>query len=123
MNKFSIKIKHPDWLQASDPGKTVMLFQQGKLPDSIAGWMLVVSLRHPLRAIYGGDVRAALALLGMALYSKWDNATGLRIFPWRATRLFQRSERDYWLAQGLDEETLDDDERFDRMLPDERGQP
>lgn len=33
------------------------------MPQSIAGWMLVTSLKHPLRAVYGSDLKAAWALL------------------------------------------------------------
>ena len=68
----NIKIKHPEWLIYSDR-RTLGLYLEGRIPESIAGWMLVVSLRHPLRAIYGSDLRAAWALLIMALKNKLDS--------------------------------------------------
>jgi hypothetical protein len=62
------KIQHPDWLRFSGPEKALELYLTGKLPKSIAGWMIVVGLKHHLRAVYGSDLRAALALLWDALY-------------------------------------------------------
>jgi hypothetical protein len=111
-DKYQISIKYPEWLKHSDPGTTISLFNAGRLPSSIAGWMLVVSLKHPLRAIYGSDVKAAWHLLLLALWNKWDNNTGLHIWLWRAMRLFRKSERDYWLAQGMTAEDLDRDVDF-----------
>ena len=61
-----ITIKRPKWLHRSSPGKTLDLYRQGKLPECIAGWMILVSLKQPLRAVYGSDLRAALALLWQA---------------------------------------------------------
>ena len=75
MSEFKIQIQHPDWLSRSNPGRVLRLYREGKLPSEIAGWMLVVSLKHPLRAIYGSDLRAALALLWQAIrepiLTKW----------------------------------------------------
>ena len=64
---WKITIRHPEWLECSKPGESIRLYREGKIPKAIDGWMLVVSLKHPLRAIYGSDLRAALALLGQAL--------------------------------------------------------
>lgn len=58
-----IKIAYPEHLRYSTPGKTIRLYCENRLPGTIAGWMLVTSLKHPLRAIYGSDVRAAWNLL------------------------------------------------------------
>jgi len=117
-DKYRIPIQHPEWLTQSTPGKTIDLFNQGRLPKSIDGWMLVVSLRHPLRAIYGSNLKAAWHLFLLALWDKWDNP-GVQIWMWRAARLFRKTERDYWLAHGLDEEDLDrDDEEFEDTMRD-----
>lgn len=67
--KMNIKIKHPEWLKVSTPGKTIALFNSGTLPKNIAGWMIVTSLKHPLRAVYGSDLRAAWALLWAAIFA------------------------------------------------------
>lgn len=63
-------IKHPEWLKVSKPQDSIDLFNRGLLPESIARWMLVTGLRHPLRAIYGSNFRAAMALLWLALTDK-----------------------------------------------------
>jgi hypothetical protein len=65
--RTGVKIKHPDWLAYSTPQKSIDLFNRGVLPPSIAGWMIVTGCKHPLRAVYGSDLRAALALLWQAL--------------------------------------------------------
>lgn len=65
-----VQIKHPEWLKYSSPGKTLQMFHEGKLPKSIAGWMIVVSLKQPLRAVYGSDLRAASCLFLDALREK-----------------------------------------------------
>lgn len=82
-----IKIEHPEWLAHSKSGESIAAFNKGLYPDVIAGWMLVVSLKHPLRAIYGTDLRAALALLWMALWNpvqEWLLSIKYRkeIFEW-----------------------------------------
>ena len=66
---IKLKIKHPEWLKHSTCDRTLNLVRNGKCPESIAGWMLVVSLKHPLRAVYGSDLKAAWALLKTAI---WD---------------------------------------------------
>ena len=108
MSKYNIPIEHPEWLEHSSPEKTIALIRKGMVPNSIGGWMLVVSLKHPLRAVYGSDMKAAFALLWLAIRGKWDNAIGLHIWLWRASRLFLKKERDYWLAQGLTDEDMAD---------------
>ena len=72
MSGFRIPIRHPEWLEYSKPGKTLELYRAGKLPKSIDGWMLVVSLKHPLRAIYGSDLAAAWALMRQAVRNIFD---------------------------------------------------
>lgn len=66
MKRWRIKIRHPEWLEYSSAQKTIDLYRSGKIPESIAGWMIVVGLKHPLRAVYGSELRAALALLWWA---------------------------------------------------------
>ena len=66
-----ITIKHPNDLSFSSPQKSIDLYLEKRLPNCIAGWMIVVGLKHPLRCVYGSDLRAALALL-------WQ-ATGVRV--------------------------------------------
>jgi len=67
--EFNIPIKHPEWLQYSRVAETFALRKKiGPLPCD--GWMLVVSMKHPLRAIYGSDLKAAWALMKMAVREK-----------------------------------------------------
>ena len=60
-----VSIKHPEYLGYSDKSiaTSFRLFRQGNLPPELVGWILVVSLKQGLRAIYGSDLRAAWALL------------------------------------------------------------
>ena len=81
--KVGPSIRHPDWLKVSKPETSIGLFNRGLLPQSIAGWMIVTGLKHPLRAVYVSDLRAAMALLWQALTVRprhwylllryWDN--------------------------------------------------
>lgn len=73
MGRYGIDIRHPEWLEHSDPGRKIKLFNQGKLPKGIAGWMIVVACKYPLRAVYGSDLRAAWQLLLWALANKLDD--------------------------------------------------
>jgi hypothetical protein len=66
----SAKVRHPDWLKVSRPQSCIDLFNRGLLPDNIAVWMIVTGLKHPLRAVYGSDLRAALVLLWEAVTVK-----------------------------------------------------
>lgn len=66
-----LDIKHPEWLKHSNPQKCITMHIKGQLPESIAGWMIVVGLKHPLRAIYGSDLAAAWDLLLDAIYERW----------------------------------------------------
>jgi len=63
MSDIKLKIKHPEWLEHSAIDKTMNLIRTGKCPECIAGWMLVVPLKHALRAIYGSNLKAAWHLL------------------------------------------------------------
>jgi len=71
------KIKHPEWLKEpeSQIEKVMKLIRQKKMPDKIAGWMIVVAAKQPLRAVYGSNLRAALALLVSALHDLWREWT------------------------------------------------
>lgn len=70
MSEFDVQIKHRDWLKFSNVEKTFKLQRENRIPSSIEGWMLVVAIKHPLRAIYGSDLSAAWALLCQALWNK-----------------------------------------------------
>ena len=66
---FYTKIKHPEWLHHCSIERTFRLVKEGHCPECIAGWMLVVGLKHPLRAVYGSDLSAALHLLFQAVWN------------------------------------------------------
>jgi len=83
-SKFQVKIKHPDWLNHSHPQKNIDIFKQGFYPSSLAGWFIVVGLKHPLRAVYGSDLKAALALLWQAIRAK--TVDPLEFWWWRITK-------------------------------------
>lgn len=80
-SKFMVKIRHPEWLNVSHPQKHIDLFKKGVYPESMAGWFIVVGLKHPLRAVYGSDMRAALALLWQAIRAK--TIEPIRFWWWR----------------------------------------
>ncbi len=69
----TIQVRRPDWIKHSTPQKAIDLYNTRALPGSIAGWMIVVGLKHPLRAVYGSDIRAALALLVWAIWDKFED--------------------------------------------------
>ena len=71
-SKFALPIKHPEWLSNSKPQEAINLYLSGKMPKVIAGWCIVVGCKHPLRAVYGSDLRAAWTLLLDALIDKWE---------------------------------------------------
>jgi hypothetical protein len=71
--KYNLEIKRPEWLSHSTPQKSIDLYVQRLLPQTIAGWMIVVGCKHPLRAVYGSDLRAAWALLLDALWDRVEN--------------------------------------------------
>lgn len=76
-----MEIQHPDWLEkgpleSSGIESTLLMYRQGKLPPSIAGWMLVVACMRVLRAVYGSNLRAGLAIVRDALAEKF---TRLRV--------------------------------------------
>jgi hypothetical protein len=100
--EFDIPIKHPEWLQYSRVAETFTLREKiGPLPCD--GWMLVVSLKHPLRAIYGSDLKAAWALMKMALREKIRQ-------PWRY--LDYRLHRKQWAKEEELEELREIEEEF-----------
>ena len=90
-----MKIQHPEALACSNPGKAIEMYRKGMLPDSIAGWMIVVGCQHPLRAIFGSDLKAALGLLSLAIRAKiwWTwlrlSHTWGRLVSWYAWQIFQ----------------------------------
>lgn len=60
-------VKHPDWLKCASPRVIEAFRKQSIYPERLLVFMLVTPMRHALRSIYGSDVRAALALLYLAL--------------------------------------------------------
>ncbi len=85
-----VVIKHPEHLKQSNMERILSLYNAGLLPKSIAGCMLVVSLKHPLRAIYGSDLRAALALLWQATFGVLEDE--LRYWTWKIFHPGQAAE-------------------------------
>ena len=63
------KIAHQDWIgeAAKIVEDSFRLYRTTGLPSKIEGFMLVTPMRRALRAIYGSDLRAALALLWLAV--------------------------------------------------------
>jgi hypothetical protein len=109
--KMQVPIKHPDWLRNCTTDETLRLAAEEKLPKTIAGWMLVVALKRPLRAVYGSDLRAALALLWQATIRKWIDEVAYQWWAWRNPQEIK----------AFDEETVDElptsIEHFPRGLP------
>ena len=62
--RFKTPIEHPEWLQDSieSANRTFALALTGRLPSSIAGWMLTVSCMRILRCVYGDDLSVACAI-------------------------------------------------------------
>lgn len=96
--KWRTEIKHPDWLKVSDPCTSLRLYLTGRMPESIAGWMIVTSLKHPLRAVYGSDLRAALALLWQAIGRK--GLDEIRYQWWRVRHPKEVEEMDEDIVRG-----------------------
>ncbi len=70
-----VKIEHPEWLPSAHYAwqGTYDLYSKGKLPDRVAGQMLVVSMKRLLRCIYSTNQSAALHLLWDCLsYACWE---------------------------------------------------
>jgi hypothetical protein len=91
------KIRRPDWLKEADPASGFRAWQKGICPKSIAGWMIVVPIRHTLRCIYGNDLLAALALLWWAVSDIcanmwWD--LRMKYFPPKRDLLSEYGEYD-----------------------------
>jgi hypothetical protein len=56
---------------------------------------------------FTGSYRGALRFtLKMALNSFWIGRIALRIYCWRAIRMFTKTEEDYWRAKGLSDDDL-----------------
>lgn len=91
MSAFHTPIKHPEWLKHCNIESTFALVKAGRCPDVIAGWMLVVALKHPLRAVYGTDLRAAWALLGQALWVKLTKPYRYAYYLWHRKE-YERDE-------------------------------
>ena len=61
---FKIRIAHEEWLTEGlkNAEQTFRLSREGKIPESIKGWMLVTSCMRVLRSIYGSDLDTAIAI-------------------------------------------------------------
>jgi hypothetical protein len=74
-----VEIRHPDWLQSDHPMEasaitnTLRMYRKGQLPRQIAGLMIVNAAKRPLRAVYGSNLRAGLAIVWDALVDKITN--------------------------------------------------
>ena len=90
-----ITIKHPEWLTVSHPQKSIDLFNRGIMPEKIAGWCIVVGCKHPLRAVYGSDLRAALALLWQATYGVIRDRVNYRVWTIRHPEEVAELEREF----------------------------
>lgn len=67
------KVARPDWLKDASPRVvlTLQMWEEGKLPEIIERFMVVVPIKHALRAIYGrSNVGVALILLVEALQER-----------------------------------------------------
>ena len=64
-----VPIKHPDWVlgASGDLTRTMALYAKRQIPGCIEAPLVVVPVKRILRGVYGSDLRAALALLTMAL--------------------------------------------------------
>jgi hypothetical protein len=73
------KIRHPEWLESDHPfeasaiGNTLRLYREGKLPSTIAGCLIVNAATRPLRAVYGSNLRAGIALVFDSLIDKFTH--------------------------------------------------
>ena len=91
MTFYGTKIKHPEWLPHCNIERTFRLVREGKCPEVIAGWMLVVALKHPLRCVYGSDLRAAWALLAQAIWDQLCRPYNYAYFLWHRKE-YEREE-------------------------------
>jgi hypothetical protein len=94
MSKFTIPIRHREWLPHCNIVKVFSMARDDKLPLAIEGWMLVTALKHPLRCVYGSDLKAALALLRQALWTKIKYPYDLAYYLWHRKEYEQEELRD-----------------------------
>jgi len=97
------KIQHPDWIKedflpGSNIENTLRLYRQGKLPESIAGQMIAVAAKRPLRAVYGSNLRAGWALICDSLEEKFH------AFRYRFGLLTRQERKEEKLLDILDDE-------------------
>jgi hypothetical protein len=88
------KIRHREYLKHCNIVDTWRLAQEGKIPSVIEGFMLVTSLKHGLRVIYGTNLKAALALLGMALWDKFKYPFAYLNWLWHRKEWEAEEERE-----------------------------
>ena len=90
------KVVHPDWLPGATASlrKTLDLMENGSLPKCLTKPMLVVPMRWVLRSIYGSNLKAALALLRLALSGIVEDVHGRLYRFWRYRVTLHSPERD-----------------------------
>lgn len=69
--RFATPIAHPEWLQdgIESADRVFELAIAGRLPESIAGWMITVACMRVLRSVYGDDLSTVIALRRCVLES------------------------------------------------------
>jgi hypothetical protein len=76
---YVIEVQKPEWLmEASKEAESLFrLVHQGRIPDSILGWMVVTKCMRVLRSIYGSDLATAAAIRERVLREAADALTRL----------------------------------------------
>ena len=64
-----IEVLHPEWLPGAieSTERCFRLYKQGKLPEVLVGWMLVVDCLRILRCIFGDDLSTAISIRKIVL--------------------------------------------------------
>jgi hypothetical protein len=88
------KIARPEWMPFITSDRTLKMAREDRLPKSIAGWMIVLACKHPLRCVYGSDLRAAWALLLSALWDKAKHPYDYLIYLWHRKEWEQEELKD-----------------------------
>lgn len=110
LSMVNVPIKHPDWVldAAGSLTRSMSLYAKRQIPGCIEAPLVVVPVKRILRGVYGSDLRAALALLWMALEELPSKAAN-RI---RAFFLFSvlRMDRQAYYDRKMRELETEDDE-------------
>lgn len=61
---MTIHIEKPEWLPGAIESmeRLIRLHKQGRIPENILGWMIVVDCMRFLRAVYGDDLTTAIEI-------------------------------------------------------------